>query len=115
MTTPSEEQMAQLDPLAGQYTLTARYTSPIAAARFSFAPEFVDSKGLKLGYGIPRSTGYALAAAGLVRTVCLRKPGAVRGKRLWEVASLRAYLIANLDQRKQEPTCLPSILTEPQP
>ena len=63
--------------------------------------EFVSARGLKTNFGISRSLGYSLADAGLVKTVCLRKPGATRGKRLWIAESVRAFLLANIDQRKK--------------
>lgn len=63
---------------------------PVEAANGQ--PEFIDYKGLRGLFSISRSHGYDLAYRGLVRTVCLRKPGAIRGKRLWEVASVRTYL-----------------------
>ena len=49
-------------------------------------------------FSISRSHGYALAKAGLVRTVCLRKPGAIKGRRLWCCDSMRAYLRANMEE-----------------
>ena len=73
--------------------------SPIEAASVIASPEFVDSKGLRALFGISRSHGYFLADAGLVQTVCLRRPGTARGKRLWECESVRAYLQANIDRR----------------
>lgn len=76
-------------------------TSPIGAASFAAQPEFVDSKGLLAYFGISRSMGYFLADAGLVRTVCLRRPGTTRGKRLWIAETVRDYLNANIDERKK--------------
>lgn len=67
-------------------------TSPLEASADCIPPEFVNHRGLRSGFGISRSQAYELSARGLVRTVCLRKPGSIRGKRLWEVASVRAYL-----------------------
>ena len=83
-------------------TPSTHTTAPIQAASYTLTPEFVDSKGLRLGFGISRSLGYELAARGLVRTVALRKNGATRAKRLWVVADLRAFLLANIDQRKKQ-------------
>ena len=77
-------------------------SQPVAPASISASPEFVDSKGLRAIFGISRSHGYALADAGLVKTVCLRRPGAVKGKRLWCAKDLRDFLMANLDQRKSD-------------
>ena len=76
-------------------------TPPKASEAVACLPEFVDAKGLRALFGISRSHGYFLADQGLVRTVCLRRPGAVKGKRLWECESLRAYLRANMEDRRQ--------------
>ena len=74
-----------------------------AAVKAGIIPcgRLVDAKGLKAVYGISRSHGYHLADAGLVKTVCLRKPGATRGKRLWQCQSVREYLQANIDHRSK--------------
>lgn len=72
-----------------------RIITPISAIDPSAAvPEFVDSKGLRALFGISRAQGYELTNQGKIRSVCLRKPGAVRGKRLWDCASVRAFLKA---------------------
>lgn len=68
-------------------------------ARYACEPEFVDSKGLKGGFGISRSLGYLLTQEGHIQSVSIRRPGALRGKRLWRVASVRRYL--NDLERKQ--------------
>ena len=83
--------------------MTSQTTAPIRACDITVSPEFVDSKGLRSLFGISRSHGYALADRGLVRTVCLRKPGAIRGKRLWVAASVRAYLQSCADDRSLIP------------
>jgi hypothetical protein len=72
-----------------------RTTIPLseAAARASYLdPEFVDCKGLEAGWGIKRSLAYSLLADGLIRGVSLRRRGQLRGKRLFDVASVRAFL-----------------------
>jgi hypothetical protein len=74
------------------------------AASVTALPEFVDAKGLRALFGISRSHGYYLSDAGLVKTVCLRRPGTTRGKRLWSCESVRAFLRANIDS-KTEPPC----------
>jgi hypothetical protein len=74
-------------------------SQPVTPASVSASPEFVDSKGLRAIFGLSRSHGYLLADQGLVRTVCLRRPGKIRGKRLWECESVRAYLRANVEDR----------------
>ena len=68
-------------------------------ARYAREPEFVDSYGLKAGYGISRSLAYVLTQEGLIQSVSIRRPGADRGKRLWRVSSVRRYL--NDLERKQ--------------
>jgi hypothetical protein len=68
-------------------------TTPLKASEVATCqPEFVDAKGLRSLFGISRAHGYLLAAEGKVRTVCIRRPGAVRGKRLWDCASVRSFL-----------------------
>ena len=54
--------------------------------------EFVDCKGLEAGWGIKRSLAYQLLADGKIRGVSLRRKGRLRGKRLFDVASVRAFL-----------------------
>jgi len=54
--------------------------------------EFTDAPGLKAGWGIKRSLAYTLMEEGLIKGVSLRRKGALRGKRLFDVASVREYL-----------------------
>jgi len=72
-----------------------RTTAPLgeATAKASWPdPEFVDCKGLEVGWGIKRSLAYSLLADGLIRGVSLRRRGQLRGKRLFDVASVREFL-----------------------
>jgi hypothetical protein len=55
-------------------------------------PEFVDCKGLEAGWGIKRSLAYQLLADGKIKSVSLRRRGRLRGKRLFSVDSVRAFL-----------------------
>ena len=64
---------------------------PVTASPANDA-EFVDSPGLQARFGIKRSLAYALLADGAIRGVSLRRHGHVRGKRLFDVASVRAFL-----------------------
>jgi len=61
-------------------------------------PEFVDCKGLETGWGIKRSLAYQLLADNKIKGVSLRRRGAVRGKRLFSVDSVRAFLREQMDQ-----------------
>jgi len=60
-------------------------------------PEFVDCKGLEAGWGIRRSLAYQLLADGKIRGVSLRRRGRLRGKRLFDVASVRQFLHSQMD------------------
>jgi hypothetical protein len=55
-------------------------------------PEFVDLRGLEARFGIRRSSAYTLIAEGAIRSVVLRRRGAIKGRRLVEVASVREFL-----------------------
>jgi len=61
-------------------------------------PEFVDCKGLETGWGIKRSLAYQLLADNKIKGVSLRRRGAVRGKRLFSVDSVRAFLREQMEQ-----------------
>jgi len=64
-----------------------------AAARASHLdPEFIDFKTLEAGWGIKRSLAYQLLSDGKIKSVSLRRRGAVRGKRLFSVDSVREFL-----------------------
>ena len=59
--------------------------------------EFVDFVGLEKKFGIRRSTAYNLLKDGVIRGVSLRRRGRTRGKRLFDVQSVREYLKACAD------------------
>jgi hypothetical protein len=63
-------------------------------------PEFVDCKGLEAGWGIKRSLAYQLLADGAIRGVSLRRRGQLRGKRLFDVDSVRQFLREQMDVAK---------------
>jgi hypothetical protein len=73
----------------------------IEAASITSAPEFVDAKGLKALYGLSRSHAYVLADQGSIRSICIRRPGAVRGKRLFCCQSIREFLARCEDQGRK--------------
>jgi hypothetical protein len=77
---------------------TAHTTAPVTASPASDA-EFVDAPGLHSRFGIKRSLAYALLSEGAIRGVSLRRRGHQRGKRLFDVASVRAYLASQMDGR----------------
>ncbi|MCC6356996.1 MAG: hypothetical protein IT577_24170 [Verrucomicrobiae bacterium] len=55
-------------------------------------PEFGDYRVLERMFGIRRSFAYVLSDRGDIRSVCIRRPGAIKGKRLFDLASVRAFL-----------------------
>jgi hypothetical protein len=78
---------------SGEHPLTT--TAPLgeATARASRPDcEFVDFRGLEAGWSIKRSLAYQLLADGAIKGVSLRRRGQLRGKRLFSVDSVRAYL-----------------------
>jgi hypothetical protein len=64
--------------------------TPVAKA--CGAVEFTDTDGLRAMFGIKRSLAYQLLDTGDIRGVSLRRKGRTRGKRLFDVASVREYL-----------------------
>lgn len=76
--------------------------APVCAAQANAAqdPEFVDSPGAKFRFGLGRSLLYQLHGEGLIDGVSLRRRGALRGKRLWSVDSIRRYLRSRMEGAK---------------
>ncbi len=77
--------------------VTDKTIAPVGGASH-LNPEFVDCKGLEMGWGIKRSLAYQLLADKKIKGVSLRRRGAVRGKRLFSVDSVRAFLREQMDQ-----------------
>lgn len=70
---------------------TALTTAPIQASSAVDA-EFIDVAGLRERFGIKRSLAYLLIEDGSIKSVSLRRRGALKGKRLFDVQSVRAFL-----------------------
>lgn len=66
-------------------------TAPIIAGQTADA-EFMDAKAVFAHFGLKVGMLTNLDADGLIRSVSLRRPGRVRGKRLYVVQSIRDYL-----------------------
>lgn len=71
-------------------------TAPVTASPANDA-EFVDALGLHLRFGIKRSLAYTLLSEGAIRGVSLRRVGQLKGKRLFDVASVRSYLKSRME------------------
>jgi hypothetical protein len=83
--------------VGGQRTDTT--TAPVTASPVNDA-EFCDSPGAFVRFGLRRSMLYDLASCGLIEGVSLRRRGAMRGKRLWSIQSIRDYLASQLEGEK---------------
>lgn len=77
--------------------------APISVAMnvASIEPEFAGHKEIKLLFGLSRTHLFRLAKDGLIRSVNLRDKGKVRGRRLYQVASIRALLHQSIDESVQ--------------
>ncbi len=82
---------------SGEHPVTTVPLTEAAARASNVDPEFVDVPGLEARWGIKRSLAYALLNDGKIRGVSLRRRNQVRGKRLFEVDSVRAFLKSQMD------------------
>jgi hypothetical protein len=80
------------DQIAAPLDLAQRTTSPIKIASGAFVPEWTDHKGARVLFGFSRSHLYELLAEGKIRSTCVRRRGALRGRRLFCCESIRALL-----------------------
>lgn len=83
--------------------LTDNTTRPVHATPAYVAaadPEFLDAKGVEGRFSIRRSLLYELHNGGHVKSVSLRRRGQSRGKRLFSVDSVRAFLREQMEVAK---------------
>jgi hypothetical protein len=59
------------------------------------APEYVDNRGAFELFNLRRGLLYKLENEGVIRGVSLRRGGKGKGKRLWNVKTLRAFIEAH--------------------
>jgi len=74
-----------------QTTIATVHASPAQDA------EFVDAPGLQRLFSIKRSLAYTLMADGKIKGVSLRRKGSLKGKRLFAVDSVRAFLRSQME------------------
>lgn len=69
-------------------------TSPIIVANDHsfFEPEFAGYKEIRVIFGLSRTHLFRLAKEGKIKSVSLRDVGKVKGRRLYNIASIRALL-----------------------
>jgi hypothetical protein len=72
-------------------------TEPIQAGRF-VGPEFADTDGVEAQFCLKKSLLYRLLAENKIRAVSIRQKGKTRGRRLFDVASIRAFLNSQVDK-----------------
>ncbi len=66
-------------------------TAPVEASQAG-DPEWLDLPGLEKKFGVKRSLAYLLIADGSIKSVSLRRHGALKGKRLILASSVRNFL-----------------------
>jgi hypothetical protein len=59
--------------------------------------EFGDFKTVRRLFNLSRGHLYRLGAEGKIKSSVLRQRGALRGRRLWYLPSIRDYLFANME------------------
>ncbi len=57
--------------------------------------EWLGTKAATHRFGLSKPHLYSLLADGKIRASCIRRQGAVRGRRLWLVESIRSFIEAN--------------------
>ncbi len=70
---------------------------PTIATDAKLDPEFAGHKKIRELFDLSRTHLYRLSCEGHVRSVCLRERGKIRGRRLYDVQSVRNYLAANME------------------
>jgi len=65
---------------------------PPQSASVETLPEFGDHQTCRKLFSMSRSYLYGLASEGKIRSVSIRKPGALKGRRLFDCASIRNFL-----------------------
>lgn len=84
-----ERSLREQDGFQGPY-ISDEYVDLKSQQRL--APEYTDCKGVEGGFGIKPGLAYQLLNSGEIKGVSLKRRGQTRGKRLFEVASIRAFL-----------------------
>jgi hypothetical protein len=78
---------------------TALTTAPVKASPVD-DPEFLDARGVEERFSIRRSLLYELHNGGHIKSVSLRRRSQSRGKRLFSVDSIRAFLREQMEGAK---------------
>jgi hypothetical protein len=82
-------------PSKGAQNLT---TQPLTLGAVQVTgPEFVGYADARMMFGLSRTHLYKLGIEGSVKTVSLRGRGTTRGRRLYSVDSIRAFIHASME------------------
>jgi hypothetical protein len=88
--------------MSPSFSGTREFTdAPIEPGRFS-SPEFVDIDGAYYYFGLKQSLTYRLLAEDKIRAVSIRQRGKTRGRRLFDVESIRRFLNSQVDKEGAE-------------
>jgi hypothetical protein len=71
--------------------------SPVGAGQF-LTPEFGDVDQVRVYFGLKQSLLYRLLAENKIRGVSIRQRGKTRGRRLFDIDSIRRYLNSQVDK-----------------
>ena len=72
-------------------------TAPVEAGDFTdVMPEFGRTPDVEKCFGIKKGTLYNLHDQGKIKGVVLRKAGSLKGVRLWHMASVREYILSQM-------------------
>jgi len=71
--------------------------APPVIAEGKLDPEFAGHAKIRELFGLSRTHTYRLSNEGLIRSVSLRERGKARGRRLYDVQSVRDYFAANME------------------
>jgi hypothetical protein len=100
-----ENNMNKAPALWGQTTInrptpalggTLTTTPPVIAAG-NLYPEFAGHAKMRELFDLSRTHLYRLSTEGRIRSVSLRERGKTRGRRLYDVQSVRDYFAANME------------------
>jgi hypothetical protein len=70
---------------------------PIEPGQFVM-PGFLDVQGVRVYFGLKQSHLYNLLKQNKIRAVSIRQRGKVRGRRLFDVVSIRSFLNSQVDK-----------------
>jgi hypothetical protein len=84
-------------PSTGEPKYTTQAPTLAAMQSAPAGPEFADHRMVTAMFSFSRAHAYRLWEAGLIKSVNVRIPGKLRGRRLFVVESIRAFMLNNAD------------------